>query len=1178
MTMPLVVLTLLVLLTHASCLQVDIVTERDSCANNSQTLCTTLSQCLSSLSSCITENATLIFQPGIHSTTGHSGLIAVEGIDNLHLLGQNSTIDCRTRVGFKFLHVDGLQISGLHLKNCGGTFTKVDVMKILPSQDYQAFTGTKVAVLIANSYDVDIKHLNIYNSSGYGLFAVNLLGHSNIYKSTIRHSNYASIGRYQHDYLMCKNNENLGCSGGNIVLAYERCSLCTGIHKLDISNVVIEYGANLQAWDVYLNHEAAGGMTVALSQSHSYAVDIVIKDSVISSNTGKYAGNAAVLLYSTISNITFTNTSFLRGNSEVNYYADISNSGGMYSAWVQYNEDRSLYRNLTINNCTFGNNSGGAIYIDTTNDDEVQVEVTSIIYINNSDIFSNRGHHSIVRLIAISTGESSVPTNQLLITLNSTRIYGNSPSIPGVTSISAVFCTSMHGLRLANLIVADNSLRGMEFHRTREISFSGTNYITGNTAENGGGLKICQSFFFVTSTSYLYIINNQAAVYGGGMYIFDDDNSNTCFFLVKNTSKSHAHNIIVRNNRANVSGNALFGGNVELCQLDGVFISNGYNAFNELFDIIFNRSLTEVTSNVRQLCLCRANRPDCSIKSESISIFPGQTFSVSAVAVGQLDGTIVDTAVSHILKNSNSSSMSLLAAQQDTQELLTVCTQLNYTLSSSEDIVTYIGVQTNYDKTRRPNSVLLTLEVRTASCPLGFSLDRKQMVCGCNNFLKEFGAECFIDQVGTILSLFPVWIGIRAEDNLLLAHNNCPFHHCKAEAVNITLNETDLQCQLGHAGVLCGGCGENLSAVFGSLSCTQCSNSHLSLLLAFAAAGILLVAVMIYGDLTLSHGTFNGLVFYANIVRVHHTLLFPPDHVNIITVFIAWINLDLGIKTCFFKGMDAYARTWLQYIFPGYVWILVVLIIFTGYYSKYAAKIFGSNAVQVLATLLLLSYTKIQRVILETLSSTFVSHENGSISVWLVDGNVEFMRGRHILLSTMSIVALLVFILPFTLILLCEYPLQAKFGTFMLRHKLTPFIDVYQGPYKIRFRWWSGAMLLVRTALLIIFGMNTLGDPRLNLILIVSTCTIMLSILWNVGTIYKERYINIIESFYLVNLGLLASWTLYYYSNYRSTKFLLYQNVVSYTCVSAGFIVFIAIVGGQIYLKVKRKIMKSRMP
>ena len=97
----------------------------------------------------------------------------------------------------------------------------------------------------------------------------------------------------------------------------------------------------------------------------------------------------------------------------------------------------------------------------------------------------------------------------------------------------------------------------------------------------------------------------------------------------------------------------------------------------------------------------------------------------------------------------------------------------------------------------------------------------------------------------------------------------------------------------------------------------------------------------------------------ANIISVNHSIFFPTNETNILTVFISWLNLDLGIETCFFDGMDAYVKTWLQFVFLLYVWSLVCLIIIISKYSSKITRVFGSNPVAVLATLFLLSYAKL---------------------------------------------------------------------------------------------------------------------------------------------------------------------------------------------------------------------------
>jgi len=160
------------------------------------------------------------------------------------------------------------------------------------------------------------------------------------------------------------------------------------------------------------------------------------------------------------------------------------------------------------------------------------------------------------------------------------------------------------------------------------------------------------------------------------------------------------------------------------------------------------------------------------------------------------------------------------------------------------------------------------------------------------------------------------------------------------------------------SGFLCGQCRPHFSLVLGNSKCLQCSSLNILLLIPFALAGIALVLLLLIFKLTVAAGTINGLIFYANIVTVNHAIFFPHNQTNVLTVFIAWLNLDLDIETCFFDGMDAYIKTWLQFIFPLYIWSLVGLVIIVSDYSSKIARLFGSNPVAVLATLFLLSYAK----------------------------------------------------------------------------------------------------------------------------------------------------------------------------------------------------------------------------
>lgn len=107
------------------------------------------------------------------------------------------------------------------------------------------------------------------------------------------------------------------------------------------------------------------------------------------------------------------------------------------------------------------------------------------------------------------------------------------------------------------------------------------------------------------------------------------------------------------------------------------------------------------------------------------------------------------------------------------------------------------------------------------------------------------------------------------------------------------------------------------------------------------------------------------------------------------------MNFDLGFETCFFEGMDAYSKTWLQFVFPLHVWVLIGLIIMTSRYSITVSKLIGSDPVAVLATLILMSYTKILKVIIEVFSSATLDYPEGQLDnakVWFKDGNVAYLH------------------------------------------------------------------------------------------------------------------------------------------------------------------------------------------
>ncbi len=80
--------------------------------------------------------------------------------------------------------------------------------------------------------------------------------------------------------------------------------------------------------------------------------------------------------------------------------------------------------------------------------------------------------------------------------------------------------------------------------------------------------------------------------------------------------------------------------------------------------------------------------------------------------------------------------------------------------------------------------------------------------------------------------------------------------------------------------------------------------------------------------MTIATGKFHGLIFYANILAANRSIVLPNTNNNFLTVFVSWVNLDLGIETCFYNGMNSQVKVLLQLVFPAYLFLLMFLIIF----------------------------------------------------------------------------------------------------------------------------------------------------------------------------------------------------------------------------------------------------------
>ena len=356
----------------------------------------------------------------------------------------------------------------------------------------------------------------------------------------------------------------------------------------------------------------------------------------------------------------------------------------------------------------------------------------------------------------------------------------------------------------------------------------------------------------------------------------------------------------------------------------------------------------------------------------------------------------------------------------------------------------------------------------------------------------------------------------------------------------------------------------NFSLALGSNNCIECPQlSYLALIIPFAAAGFGLVAFLMILNLTVSIGTINGLIFYASIVKISERIgiYFPNGPIPVLSQFIAWLNLDLGIETCLYHGMTAYAKVWLQFVFPLYIWLIIVTIIVLCRYSTWLSNKIGGNVVQVLATLILLSFTKIFRTFAPALTWVKLFCENSSTTVWYMDGNVSYFSSKHYILMAAAVLFLLLAV-PYTLALLFDAVIEKYLTRIVVFRKqwikFKPFIDAYHGPYKDNCRFWTGLLLLVRMSFtLVSLYLDTFG----TLIFITASTTVLLSLLVNFEGVYQKKYLNSLDCLAILNLGLLSALAAVYQNNVNK------EQVVTIISVSVALVTFIGILLFHIFLR-----------
>ena len=492
-------------------------------------------------------------------------------------------------------------------------------------------------------------------------------------------------------------------------------------------------------------------------------------------------------------------------------------------------------------------------------------------------------------------------------------------------------------------------------------------------------------------------------------------------------------------------------------------------------------------------------------------------------------------------------------------------------LKSPHEVMTYYYQHFNFTKTKSNSSLLqvstipniidgmivfslynqpsiLTKSVKIHPCPLGFDLNKIKGICELSSSFDNLRKHnhLTVPIIGNVSSqtitrplTFISWAGTIEYENKTKTQFGvsltCPIGYCDNNHTlpyfysgDLSFNKsfklsdgiTDYHpplCLYQREGTLCGRCSEGLSVVFGSTECHHCSNSWIATISIYILAGPLLIYLLFALRLTLTTGTFNGVIFYAqaanvgilDMLSVYNAKMEVVREFSI--VLLSVLNLGLGFPLCFYNGMTELWKTGLSLLFPLYLLTIVVVLIILTHFSVRLSNKIAHSSVQVLVTIVHISFGRLLGSIINTFTPAKVYTSEQTYHVWYWDGSVEYGNKGHITLMIITSLVVFPLLLPSVLLLLFNKPLRH----WTCANEYTrPILEAIHAPYKNNKEYWFVARLLL---LIVMYILYSIGPYAQVIFIAIASILFLFIIGQDILRPYKSNVINLLECWILFN-------------------------------------------------------------
>ena len=533
-----------------------------------------------------------------------------------------------------------------------------------------------------------------------------------------------------------------------------------------------------------------------------------------------------------------------------------------------------------------------------------------------------------------------------------------------------------------------------------KVILGGQLHFENNTGDIGSVFLLTGSSRFILQDGLnATFIHNVAFTTGGAIYAYNSITSE-CMFTPNGSNVT----MIFIDNSAAYSGNSIFSNNLYNCStMKTVGPSVAKNLLRNLSQgTLFNSTEKQVSTVAFKQVMCYNGSSKLMNKNKGIIVYPGMMLYFSMAVLDAFNQSTSSDISPNIVRydylNLRTSRYIPSENWYATPSIIHLsrknCTKVNVTiLKRTQHDIPFLKFKLLISVSQV--SVKSLTHLISKDCPIGFTFDESTHKCECSHILHKIDHHpvCMIlsDGYNPLITItlasrsLSNWIGTVNNGTVFGVSSDC-YIYCRYNdyntflindsAVNVSIMIADSSnydkkeslCSDNREGPLCSQCIPGYSVTFGSNQCAKCSNWWLLTLIVYGLAGPLLIYLLYTLNLTLTTGKLNGIIFYSQIMNIkvpvtYHPIITGHKPANIVSsivtgvLFLISLNINFNVPLCFYDGMTELWKTGLGLLFPVYLLSIVIGLIVISRYSVRLSNRIASSSVQVLVTVVHLSFS-----------------------------------------------------------------------------------------------------------------------------------------------------------------------------------------------------------------------------